>query len=64
MIQKKIKFDDVAKENTKQHNPDWLQIPDHSYKIFINGGSRSGKTNSLFNLTNQQQEIHNIYLYA
>ena len=24
-----IKFDDVAKENIKQHNPNLLQIPDH-----------------------------------
>ena len=26
---KMIKFDDVAKENIKQHNPNLLQIPDH-----------------------------------
>ena len=26
---KLIKFDDVAKENIKQHNPNLLQIPDH-----------------------------------
>ena len=28
------------------------------------GGSGSGKTNSLFNLTNQQPHIDKIYLYA
>ena len=24
-----INFDDVTKENTKEHNPNWPQIPDH-----------------------------------
>ena len=28
-----INFDDVTKENMKQHNPNWPQIPDHPYKI-------------------------------
>ena len=28
------------------------------------GGSGSGKTNSLFNLINQQEDIDKIYLYA
>ena len=28
------------------------------------GGSGSGKTNSLFNLINQQPDIDKIYLYA
>ena len=35
---KKIKFDNVVKEK-------WPQIPDHSYRILIIGGSGSGKTN-------------------
>ena len=30
-IQKMINFDDVTKENIKQHNPNWPQIPDHPY---------------------------------
>ena len=34
-----IDFDDVKKENKKEHNPNWLQIPDHSYRILIIGGS-------------------------
>ena len=29
MNQKMIKFDDVTKENIKQHNPSWPQIPDY-----------------------------------
>ena len=57
-----INFDDVIKEETKVHDPNWPQIPDHPYKILIIGGSGSEKTNSLFNLINQQQD--KIYLYA
>ena len=34
-----INFDAVTKENTKEHNPIWPQIPDHPYKILITGGS-------------------------
>ena len=45
-----IKFDDFTKENIKEHNPNWLQIPNHPYRILIVGGSESGKTYSLFNL--------------
>ena len=40
-----INFDDVTKENIKKHNPNWLQICDHQYRILIIGGSGSGKTN-------------------
>ena len=59
-----IKFDDVTKENIKKHNPNWQQIPDDPYRILIIGGSRYGKTNSLFNLINQQPDIDKIYWYA
>ena len=38
-----INFDDVIKEETKKHNPNWLQIPDHPYRILIIRGSGSGK---------------------
>ena len=47
-----INFDDVVKENIKEHNLNWPQIPDHPYRILIIRGSGSGKTNSLFNLIN------------
>ena len=40
-----MNFDDVAKENKKEHNLNWPEIPDHSYKVLIDGGSVSGKTN-------------------
>ena len=38
-----INFDDVTKEKIKEHNPDWLQIPDRPYRVLIIGGSGSGK---------------------
>ena len=53
-----INFDDVTKENIKEHNPNWSQIPDHPYRILIFGGSGSGKTNSLINLINHQPNIN------
>ena len=59
-----INFDDVTKENVKEHNPNWPQITDHPYRILIIGGSGSGKTNSSFNLINQQPDIDKIYFYA
>ena len=59
-----INFDDVIKENIKEHNPNWPQIPNDPYRILISGGSGSGKTNSLFNLINQQPDIDKIYLHA
>ena len=32
------------------HNPNWLYIPDHPYRILIIGGSVLWKTNALLNL--------------
>ena len=61
MIQKMLNFDDVVKENIKEHNPNWSQILDNLRKILIIGDSRS---NPLFNLINQQTDIDKIYLYA
>ena len=40
-----------------------LKVLDHPYKIFINGGSGSGK-NYLLNLNSHQPDIDQIYLYA
>ena len=48
----------------KEHNLNWPQIPDHSYVIFIVGGSGSGKTNTLLNLINDKPDFDKIYLYA
>ena len=35
---KRISFYDVTKENTKKHNPNWPQILDYPYRLFVNGG--------------------------
>ena len=59
-----INSDDVIKDNIKEHNLNWPQIPDHPPIILIIGGSGSGKTNSLFNVINQQLHTDKIYLYA
>ena len=46
------------------HNLNWLYIPNHPKRIWIIGGSRSGKTNVLLNLIKHQQpDIDKIYLY-
>ena len=39
------------------HNPNWLYIHDHLYRILIIGGSGSGKTISLLNLLKNQLVI-------
>ena len=36
-IQTMINFDDVAKENIKEHNPNWPQVPVHPYRVFPAG---------------------------
>ena len=59
-----INFDDVTKENIKEHNPNWPEIHDYPYRTLIVGGSGSRKTNLLFNLMNQQPDIDEIYLYV
>ena len=57
-------LDSITKENNKKHNDKWPYIRDHPYRIIIIGGSRSGKTNALINLINEQNDIDKIYLYA
>ena len=59
-----INFHDVTKENVKEHNSNWLQIPDHTYRILIIRDSGSGKTKSLFNLISHKRDIDIIYIYA
>ena len=41
MIQKNISFGNLTKESMKEHNPNWLEIPDHPYRLSIIGGSGS-----------------------
>ena len=50
-------FDYITKEDIKEHNPNWSEIPDHPYIIMIVGGSGSGKTNALVNLINHKPDI-------
>ena len=60
---KMINFDEYTKENKMEHNLKWPYIPDHPYRILTVGGSGAGNTNALLNLTNNQPDIDNIYLY-
>ena len=55
--------EDVTKENIKENNPHWPEIPDHPYRILIIGGPGSEKTHKLLNLINHEPDIDNIYLY-
>ena len=60
-------LDNITNENNWEHNKKWPFIPDHPYRIFIIGGSESGKTNVLLNLMKEQvcdSFIGKIYLYA
>ena len=59
-----INLDNIIKDNNDNHNEKWPYVSDHPYRILIIGGSGSGKTNTLLNLTNKQKDIHKIYLYA
>ena len=58
-----LHLDNITNENNKEHNRKWPFIPDHPYRIFITGGFRSGKTNTLINLIKEQDNIDKIYLY-
>ena len=57
-------FDYITKEDIKEHNPNWSDIPDHPYRILIVGGSASGKTHALLDLMNNEPDIDKSYLYA
>ena len=59
-----INLDSITGENNKKHNEKWPYIPDTPYRILIIDGSGSGKTNTLLNLINAQNEIDKIYLHA
>ena len=38
-------FDYITEECMKQHNQNWLELPDYPYRILIVEGSGSGKSN-------------------
>ena len=42
-----LNFDYITKEDIKDHNPNFPEIPDHPYRILIIRGSGSGRTNAL-----------------
>ena len=55
-------YDQLVKIN---HNPNWLYILEHPYRILIIGGSGSGKNNVSLNLTKHQRpDIDKIHLYV
>ena len=57
-------FDYITKEDIKEHNPKWPEMPDHPYKILIIGGSGSGKTNALLNLINNEPDYwEDLFIY-
>ena len=57
-------FDYITKEEIKELNLNWPQIPDHPYRILTVGGFGSGKTNVLLNVINHQPDIDVIYLHT
>ena len=57
-------FDYITKEDIKKHNPNWLEIPDHPYRILIVGCCRSGKTNAFLNLINHEPDTDKVFLYS
>ena len=59
-----INFHDYTNENKTEHNLKWPYIPDYPYRILIVGGFRSGKTNPLLNLINNQPDTDKTYLYT
>ena len=59
-----INFGYITKDNIKEHNLSWSEIPDHLYSLLIVGGSGSGQISSLFNIISHERDIDNIYLYC
>ena len=59
-----IILDSITNKNSKKYIEKWPYITDNPYRILIIRGSGPGKTNVLFNLTNEQKDIDKIYLYA
>ena len=60
-------LDVITNENNVKHNLKEPYIPNHLYRILVNGASGSGKTNALLNLIrehNNDEHIDKIYLYV
>ena len=56
--------DYITKEEIKEHNSNWPEVLEHSYRILLIEDSGHGKTNALLNLINHEPVINKIYLYA
>ena len=59
-----INLDNITNENNKKYKEKCPDIPDHPYRILIISGSGSGKTNTLLNLINEQNDIDKMCLHA
>ena len=59
-----LNFDFITKEDIKEHNPIWPEIPDHPYKILLVVDSGSGETNALFGLINNELDTDKIILFS
>ena len=57
-------LDSITNENNKEHHEKWPFIPEIPYGISIIGVSGSEKTNALFSLIKEENDIDEIYLYA
>ena len=53
-----------TREDIKEHNPNWQEIPEHPYRILIVENAVSGKTNASLNLINHEPDIDKIYIYV
>ena len=56
-------FDYITKEDIKEHNANWSQIPDHTYRILIVEGYGIGKTNALLNISQVKYVINQIKFF-
>ena len=59
-----INLGNITNNNHNNHNEKRPYIHDHPCRVLITDSSGSGKTNSLLNLINEQEDIGKIYLYA
>ena len=57
-----INFNDITRENIREHKSHWQQIHDHPCRILMVRSSGSGKANALLNLISHQPDIDKIYL--
>ena len=57
-------FDDLRKENIKERNQNWPQIPDHSKRMLIIGGSGSGKKFKIYMIQNINFQLTRVKLQA